>query len=1260
MKLKDLTVGLSSNGNTQNRSVNIGPLNDGLNFIYGERGTGKTTIKTLVSELLLDSCEPNSAQRIAAVRNSIGVVVDSESGRFQLVRDASGNLSSSRVNGLNVQRNALEPVRNSIQLDRELADSLSFVAFRNTGSQQDKLHATLQNRFNVPFGPDAAMENADAPRLRQLRIDLQSQIDTSQRELAQLQSQRAAIEIEPVAHYSEPNAADIDRQIGILTTRLTELDSNRIRLEIESLQQDAARLRNEIANATVAVEKPQQPSRYLPTLYRLLDEIDQQIREVRIVQSNVQRHRVRLKEEMEYRNSVSVEEENHPYHRAREILRQIELRIDNADTRGDQWLEDHGTVDAQQVSNFLDETCRSVRDDLQTLCDELSNQYRDLRNHSATHELKELRHNFTHLSELIQQLLDRRDSVVSELHVADPAGADAIRRAAPEFCQLAIQSGHLAARQHFVGPVSDLVGRATAVNQIARDTSLQQQQLAALENRLASLRASLELADSDSIRISREINDLNLRKSSLSTMHLTQRHEKIARIDEQIRLVDLNIQTLTGKLTGIPQSFTTPHPLLVAASNILQHLTGGDYNRVWLSPELGSFEVQDRNSRTQRTDGIAEQGLSQLVHLSLVLAANESHIGLKCPLVLDDLFADLQNNRIDATLETLSRWCRENAQQILVLTQHRFLADRIPDASFWSIETGLVERAKTASSIIPPPISAPIPSPVSESWQQYTPEAYIDVPVAEYPRTPLPRPYPLSKYPRTTDRDRVSAFDQFEGHEYAQPVTTKSRTVTADIHEFVTDAPIAPQAEVVLPSAVGDRISIAATIDESTRIDSVALFDADQLRCLEANDIITVGEFLLLDSATDVHEFIECYLSGESLEHLQASVWLMNWVPGISANNAQALVACGISDPEHLLTSNIDSLFERVSRFLRSPDGRRFSTLDRTLDRNTVQAWQQRLRDNRSYRHQSRPHESTSQARQSGTRRHSLRAWSPSERSNSRSDDRQPRTREDYPSRERVDRDTYQDRSRRDETAQRDREDRQRSPQRQTVNRASMPLRSPRMSTSDHRERRQSVPPIEPQESRRDRDRSRASRKPAAVRHSAGRQSINSLNEAQTTSNSTRSKSKSKSDPPKLRFYLDLSDHIEAAPSIGPKTGARFEAIGVHTISDFLKITAESLAEKLNYKRLSAKIIQQYQNQTRLVCRIPNLRGHDAQLLVGCGIFEAEELASMRPETLFAKVAPFSDTKEGLKIIRNGKKPDLEEITDWISFAQHNRSLQAA
>ena len=93
---------------------------------------------------------------------------------------------------------------------------------------------------------------------------------------------------------------------------------------------------------------------------------------------------------------------------------------------------------------------------------------------------------------------------------------------------------------------------------------------------------------------------------------------------------------------------------------------------------------------------------------------------------------------------------------------------------------------------------------------------------------------------------------------------------------------------------------------------------------------------------------------------------------------------------------------------------------------------------------------------------------------------------------------------------------------------------------------------------------------------------------------------------------------------------------------------------------MSADVVRSWQHQARLVCRIPNLRGHDAQLLVACDMIEPEEIASMQPQSLFRVMGPFSETKQGLKIIRSGKKPDLAEITDWIAWAQQTRSLQAA
>ncbi len=145
-----------------------------------------------------------------------------------------------------------------------------------------------------------------------------------------------------------------------------------------------------------------------------------------------------------------------------------------------------------------------------------------------------------------------------------------------------------------------------------------------------------------------------------------------------------------------------------------------------------------------------------------------------------------------------------------------------------------------------------------------------------------------------------------------------------------------------------------------------------------------------------------------------------------------------------------------------------------------------------------------------------------------------------------------------------------------------------------------------------------------------------------------------------LKFYLSLSDDLEAAPSIGPRTAERFADIGVATIQDFLDGSSQKMADDLGYKRIKEKDIANWQNQTKLVCQIPNLRGHDAQLLVACDFNTPESVANMSAEELLEIVGPFSKTKDGLKILRQSKAPDLEEVTNWIEWAKQTRSLTAA
>lgn len=145
-----------------------------------------------------------------------------------------------------------------------------------------------------------------------------------------------------------------------------------------------------------------------------------------------------------------------------------------------------------------------------------------------------------------------------------------------------------------------------------------------------------------------------------------------------------------------------------------------------------------------------------------------------------------------------------------------------------------------------------------------------------------------------------------------------------------------------------------------------------------------------------------------------------------------------------------------------------------------------------------------------------------------------------------------------------------------------------------------------------------------------------------------------------LRFFLSRTSNIEKAPSIGPRTAQLLEAIGIRTVEDLMSMTAERISEKLNLRRMTPQVIQQWQHQSRLVCQIPELRGHDAQILVACGVTTPEELAAKNPSSLLNIVEPFSHTKEGERIIRSGRKPDLAEVTEWVQWAANARSFKAA
>lgn len=122
----------------------------------------------------------------------------------------------------------------------------------------------------------------------------------------------------------------------------------------------------------------------------------------------------------------------------------------------------------------------------------------------------------------------------------------------------------------------------------------------------------------------------------------------------------------------------------------------------------------------------------------------------------------------------------------------------------------------------------------------------------------------------------------------------------------------------------------------------------------------------------------------------------------------------------------------------------------------------------------------------------------------------------------------------------------------------------------------------------------------------------------------------------------------------------RLAVLNLATVEDFLNLDVEAANNKLRSRFITADTLRDWQTQATLVCRIPQLRGHDAQLLVACGIREPGHLIGLDPQSLFTRVDAYARTPPGERILRNSERPDLAEITRWIEYAGHARPLRAA
>lgn len=136
------------------------------------------------------------------------------------------------------------------------------------------------------------------------------------------------------------------------------------------------------------------------------------------------------------------------------------------------------------------------------------------------------------------------------------------------------------------------------------------------------------------------------------------------------------------------------------------------------------------------------------------------------------------------------------------------------------------------------------------------------------------------------------------------------------------------------------------------------------------------------------------------------------------------------------------------------------------------------------------------------------------------------------------------------------------------------------------------------------------------------------------------------------RLYLQPTDDVEKAPSIGPKMAERLYALGVKTVADLFAADPDTLSDKLDQRNVYDETIIDWQDQARLVCSVPGLRGTHAQLLVGAGFRTRDAIADAAEDKLCAAVLTFAVSGDGQRILREGNPPDIERIKGWLANAK--------
>ncbi len=734
--------------------------------------------------------------------------------------------------------------------------------------------------------------------------------------------QQVQVEIESSHRRRSDRLRDLEQEYQRLSQQQREQQHECAELELVArrMEQSIELRRNQLEE--VASEAARVRQQWLEQRRQQVAEIDYQLEHWHQVLDLLRRRQDDLQSHLTSWESATTPADASDEAELRTLLRSLGYQVDDVEQDLQELPWTDRTRDerarADYLRSVLGTALHSMRTDVQRLYNELQQQRSATLYHDHARELAHLRRCELELSDLIDVLGRRRQTLVRQDESLVRQDESLVRQdnVAPYYVETIAPSrdrdrygSELSPNAPYDGENSGETGANGAFRSRLTDPVLQARLHHLLQRRDYLLERIREIDRALEVTQQR-LDVLQASRGHLEEdRHLQHLRQDLAAIEEQLRQLDdrqrvrEEIESLERELERLRDALQ-PSQIVQEASAILEAMTDRALRRLRIS-ERQEVRVEDQRGDFVRYTELS-RGMRDQVYLSLSLAlvAAYRQRGTELPLILNDIFVNIDSERAQSTANVLAQFAGRG-HQILLFTRHEHVLQLFPQprAKWYTLR----ERGRLPDDVPQRPVSASetmAPSPTrAETY-------YLDQASAP--------PAPPHWMPRTEPSPDTAA---------RRPLRRESQ------YDWVArwDPPRRPAPGRIAREEPTIAEPLGLTPREETALTDVISLDPQAVSGLREIGVLTVGQLLELNPDETERRLARPGITAALIYRWQSEISLQCHA-GLSPSDAALLVACGVDDPEELASIDVTELHRRIELFLADAETPAASDRSRALN----------------------------------------------------------------------------------------------------------------------------------------------------------------------------------------------------------------------------------------------------------------------------------------------------------------------------------------